>query len=109
MKMVPCRRIVTLASELLTLAVSRGFRLIAATLAVSAFSFYQQAFAFTAKQEFPRLGGAKFSAPHDYDDPAVQRELAKLDFVMIDLLPGWKGGGIAMRNAIRAIKSRNPD
>ncbi len=88
---------------------SRGFRLIAATLAVSGFSFYQQACAFTATNEFPRLGGTKISAPQNYGDPAIQSQLAKLDFLIVEFTPGWGGGGIAMRNAVRAIKAKNPD
>ncbi len=88
---------------------SRGFRLMAATLAVSGFSFYQQACAVTAKPEFPRLGGAKISAPQNYDDPNVQSQLARLDFVIIEIQPGWRGSGVAMRNAVQAIKAKNPD
>ncbi|MGQ0592749.1 MAG: putative glycoside hydrolase [Gammaproteobacteria bacterium] len=86
---------------------SRGFRLIAVTLALSGFTFHQQAYAF--KKEFPRLGGGKHSAPQNYDDPAVQSLLAKLDFLVVDFLPGWRGGGVAMRNAMRAIKAKNPN
>ncbi|MGH8588195.1 MAG: putative glycoside hydrolase [Gammaproteobacteria bacterium] len=62
----------------------------------------------TLKTAFPRLGGTKIGAPHAYDDPATQAQLAKLDYILIDLFPNW-GSVTKMRNAVKAIKAKNPN
>ena len=86
---------------------SRGVYFIAATLALTGASFYQQASAYTVKREFPRLGGTKISSPQDYDDPDVQRQLARLDFVVVDFYLDWGGGRAAIRKAVQGIKAKN--
>ncbi len=60
------------------------------------------------KSEFPRLGGVKIGAPHNYLDPTVQQKLAKLDFVVIDFHAAW--GPKAKREvALKGIRARNPN
>ena len=87
---------------------SGGVYFIATTLALTGVSFYQQASAYTVKREFPRLGGTKISSPQDYDNPDVQRQLARLDFVVVDFYPNW--GVVELRYARRskASKPRTP-
>jgi putative glycosyl hydrolase-like family 15 (GHL15) protein len=61
------------------------------------------------KPPFPRLGGIKISSPQNYQDPAYQEALAKLDLVVLNNFPGWeKMYGTSMKDAVAAIKSRNP-
>lgn len=88
---------------------SRGVYFIAATLALTGVSFYQPASAYTVKREFPRLGGTKISSPQDYDDPDVQRQLARLDFVVVEFYLNWRGGRAAIRKAVQGIKAKNPN
>jgi len=66
------------------------------------------ALAYTVKTTFPRLGGTKIGAPHAYKDAAVQSQLAKLDYVLIDFFPNW-GSVTTMRDAVMAIKAKNPN
>ena len=80
-------------------------------LTVSALSLLlgqTDALAYTVKTTFPRLGGTKFSAPHAYNDPSAQAQLAKLDYVLIDFFPNW-GSVTKMRDAVKAIKAKNPN
>lgn len=80
-------------------------------LTVSALSLLlgqTDALAYTVKTTFPRLGGTKFSAPHAYNDPSAQARLAKLDYVLIDFFPNW-GSVTKMRDAVKAIKAKNPN
>jgi len=62
----------------------------------------------TLKTAFPRLGGTKFGAPHAYGDPSAQAQLAKLDYVLIDFFSNW-GSVTKMRDAVKAIKAKNPN
>ena len=66
------------------------------------------ALAYTVKTTFPRLGGTKIGAPHAYKDASVQSQLAKLDYVLIDFFPNW-GSVTTMRDALKAIKAKNPN
>jgi len=66
------------------------------------------ALAYTVKTTFPRLGGTKIGAPHAYKDAAVQSQLAKLDYVLIDFFPNW-GSVTTMRDAVKAIKAKSPN
>jgi hypothetical protein len=80
-------------------------------LTVSALSLLlgqTDALAYTVKTTFPRLGGTKFSAPHAYNDSSAQARLAKLDYVLIDFFPNW-GSVTKMRDAVKAIKAKNPN
>jgi hypothetical protein len=80
-------------------------------LTVSALSLLigqTDALAFTVKTAFPRLGGTKNGTPHAYDNPSAQAQLARLDYILIDFSPSW-GSVTEMRNAVRAIKAKNPN
>ncbi len=87
---------------------SERFRFIGAILAFAGISLYQQVGAYELKTKFPRLGAYKISAPQNYGDPAVQSQLARADLVVVEFRPGWGGGPTAMRNAVKAIKAKNP-
>lgn len=60
------------------------------------------------KTDYPRLGGTKYGSPHDYTNPVMQDQLAKLDVVFIDFFPNW-GTTAAMQQAVVDIKARNPN
>lgn len=61
------------------------------------------------KAGFPRLGGYKIGAPHDYDSAAKQEALSGLDLIVLNNFPGWETAhGMTMEQVARAIKSRNP-
>jgi hypothetical protein len=68
---------------------SRGVHFIAAILALAEASFYEQARAYTIDPRFPHLGGYKTSSPQNYGDPAIQSQLARLDFVVLDFYFNW--------------------
>jgi hypothetical protein len=58
------------------------------------------------KQEFPRLGGIQIGSnpyPDSYANPDYQRELAKLDLVLLG------GGARQMNDIARSIKKISPD
>jgi hypothetical protein len=62
------------------------------------------------KPSFPRLAGVNISAPHNYDDPAYQAKLAKLDFAVINYWQGWDSTRtMTMEQVVRNIKGLNPD
>jgi Hypothetical glycosyl hydrolase family 15 len=62
------------------------------------------------KPPFPRLAGVNIGGPHNYDDPAYQAKLAKLDFAIIGYWPGWdKSRDMTMEQVVRNIKALNPD
>ncbi len=62
-----------------------------------------------AQDAFPRLGGYLIGAPQNYEDPAYQLQMAKLDVVVLGVWPGWESGrGTTFEQVIRNIKSRNP-
>src|SRR5688572_15445343 len=61
------------------------------------------------KPSFPRLAGVNISGPHNYDDPAYQAKLAKLDFAVINYWPGWDNTrDMTMEQVVRNIKAINP-
>lgn len=68
----------------------------------------------TATATFPRLMGMNIGAKN-YDEAAYQKELARLDVVILGFHRGWNPPGYAahpaaaMRKAVQAIKSRNPN
>lgn len=68
---------------------SRGVYFIAATLALTGGSFYEEACAYTIDPRFPHLGGLKISSPQNYADSSVQSQLARLDFVVVDFHFNW--------------------
>jgi hypothetical protein len=58
---------------------------------------------------FPRLAGVNNGSPHDYEDPAYQAKLAKLNFSMLNIWVGWETThGMTMEAVVRNIKSINP-
>lgn len=62
------------------------------------------------KPSFPRLAGVNIGGPHNYDDPAYQAKLAKLDFAVINYWPGWDNSrDMTMEQVVRNIKALNPD
>jgi hypothetical protein len=65
-------------------------------------------YAITPKTDYPRLGGTKFGQPHDYANPAMQDQLAKLDVIFLDFFPNW-GTTAAMQQATVDIHARNPN
>ena len=63
-----------------------------------------QAFAFD-EPAFPRTGGINMSSPYNYDDPAYQAALAKLDVMILKTYPGRA----SWNPAIQAIRKINPN
>ena len=93
----------------------RGQRTLAFVLA-GFFSLSTQ-FAFAqsggVKQTFPKIGGY-YLAGKNYDDPDVQRDIAKLDVAYLGMFAFWNKGnnGSATANqraALQAIRALNPD
>jgi putative glycosyl hydrolase-like family 15 (GHL15) protein len=66
-----------------------------------------------AGPDFPRLMGMNIGAKN-YDDATYQKEMARLDVVILGFYRGWNPEGYganptaAMRRAVQAIKSHNP-
>jgi len=63
-----------------------------------------QAFAYT-DPPFPRVGGINMSTPYNYDDPAYQAALAKLDVMILKTYPGRA----SWNPSIQAIRKINPN
>jgi hypothetical protein len=61
----------------------------------------------SAHEAFPRLMGMNIGEKH-YHDTAYQRELAKLDIVILGFYRGWGGRPDAMRQVVRELKRQNP-
>lgn len=60
------------------------------------------------KPDFPRLGGFNAGSPQNYEDPAYQEKLARLDIVVLNNFPGWESAhGTTMQNVVTSIKARN--
>jgi hypothetical protein len=97
------------ASNRTSRGVPRGVHFIAAILVLTGASFYEQACAYSIDPRFPHLGGYKISSPQNYGDPAIQSQLARLDFLVIDFYVNWGGGGAAMNKAVDDIKLKNPN
>ena len=58
---------------------------------------------------FPRLAGIFISDPRNYEDPDYQRDIAKLDYAIMSVYPGWEQThGITMEEVARRIKAINP-
>lgn len=60
------------------------------------------------KTAFPRLAGVVYSAPHNYADPAVANQLARLDLVIVDFHASW-GPEAARQAAVMDLKRRKPE
>ena len=79
-------------------------------LALLALAAVPRAFAQrTADGGYPRLLGMNIGAKN-YDDPAYQAQLARLDVVILGFYPGWHGDrdGSTIRATVQQIKRRNP-
>lgn len=62
-----------------------------------------------AEHSYPRLGGYLISGPFSYDDPAYQRQIAKLDMVVLNMWPGWASSTSSREGVIANIKNLNPE
>ena len=62
---------------------------------------------------FPRLMGMNIGAKN-YEDPGYQRDLSRLDVVILGFYRGWQPAGYAptatdaIRKAVKALKAQNP-
>jgi hypothetical protein len=62
------------------------------------------------KDPFPRLAGVNMGGPHNYDEPAYQAKLAKLNFSILNVYPGWdQAHDMTMEQVVRNIKAINPN
>lgn len=57
---------------------------------------------------FPRLAGMLIGDPHNYDEPAYQRQIARLDLAVLGIYDGWVRGGKSPGQVVSEIKARNP-
>jgi hypothetical protein len=57
---------------------------------------------------FPRLAGMLIGNPQNYDDPAYQAQIARLDLAVLGMYEGWSGGGETPAQAVAEIKAKNP-
>jgi Hypothetical glycosyl hydrolase family 15 len=65
--------------------------------------------AVAAEGDFPRLAHY-MTGPAPLGDAYMQDYLAKLDWAMVNVWPGWRGsGGVTVEQALRAVKDRNPN
>jgi hypothetical protein len=84
--------------------------LLAGMLAVTASTQLQTADAQTVNPSYPRLGGYLISTPFDYDNAQYAAQIAKLNFAILNVYPGWAGSnGMTMNQAVTAIKAINPN
>jgi hypothetical protein len=59
---------------------------------------------------FPRLGALLFGSPTNYDNPALQANIAKTSVALFSYWPGWEGGHTeTFEQAMAAIKKLNPN
>jgi hypothetical protein len=57
---------------------------------------------------FPRLGGMLIGNPKNYDEPAYQKQIARLDVVVLGMYVGWARGGKTPATVVKEIKALNP-
>jgi hypothetical protein len=58
---------------------------------------------------FPRLAGIFIGDPRNYEDPSYQADIAKLDYAILSIYPGWEERhGISIEEVAKRIKARNP-
>jgi putative glycosyl hydrolase-like family 15 (GHL15) protein len=78
--------------------------------AAAALLFALPAAAADSSPPFPRLAGVNNGGPHNYDEPAYQQKLAKLNFSVLNIWTGWdKTYGMTMEQVVRNIKAINPN
>jgi len=97
------------ASNHTSSGVPRRVHFIAAILALSGASFYEQsALAVVAKKPgFPKLGQMLIGSPQPYGEASSQAQMARYDLVIIDVSPS--SAGPQMRSTLQAIKAKNPN
>jgi hypothetical protein len=63
-----------------------------------------------AGDPYPRLAGVLIGSPHDYWKPQYQKQIAKTDVSVLNIYPGWGGGGngASMQQVITNVKAMNP-
>jgi hypothetical protein len=61
-----------------------------------------------AQDPFPRLAGIFISEPRNFEDSAYQEKIAKLDYAILGIYPGWDlEHGMSVEEVITRIKARN--
>ena len=66
----------------------------------------------TVEPGYPRIMGMNIGDPVRYDDPAYQRELARVDVLVLNFWPKWKewrNGPWSARKVVQAIKAMHPE
>lgn len=59
---------------------------------------------------YPRLSGFQHGGAQNYWDPAYQRDMAKLDLVILAYFNGWGvSHGVTLEQAVRGMKAINPN
>ncbi|MBC8006872.1 MAG: hypothetical protein H7X76_02355, partial [Prolixibacteraceae bacterium] len=95
-----------------TIAVRRSLLLLVALISLGVFGQAEGGNG-TAPASFPRLMGMNIGAKN-YEDAGYQRDLSRLDVVILGFYRGWQPPGyaetstLAMRKVLGAIKARNP-
>lgn len=79
-----------------------------AIAAVGALATCASAIAFTPPP-FPRLGGVDYGNPFNYNDSAVQAQLAKQSVILLNYYPGMSMSGESMDSVAQAIHGINPN
>ena len=70
--------------------------------------FSGMAMAFT-QPPFPRIATVNYGGQTNYDNAAFQAQLAKYNIAILNIWPGWVGGGaMTMNQSVQAIKAINP-
>ena len=67
------------------------------------------AFSATAAESppYPRLAGVNNGAPHNYQDPAYQAKLAKLNWSLLAICVGWGvTSDTTMEEVVRELRQR---
>jgi hypothetical protein len=61
-----------------------------------------------AGPSFPRLAAYETSNPKDFDDPAHQTIVARLDLSIMGVYPGWEDGHGPVEQVVKNVKALNP-
>lgn len=64
--------------------------------------------AVNADKTFPRLLGMNIGAKN-YQDPAYQKALARLDVVILGFYRGWTANGATIESVVKSLKALHPD
>jgi hypothetical protein len=64
----------------------------------------------SAADSYPRLASYAISSPQDYWESGYQHRLAKLNFSILNVYPGWGSGhGTSMARVVAQLKALNPN